>query len=163
MRILFLVVAVALAYPINGQTCTCESNFEWVKRIFEENDAGFQYIIDKKGQAAYNIHNQMMLEKVKAAKTSVECTVLLYEWLKFFRSGHVGIERLTEETPASQNASQTSQKPETWKGNIPQFEKYIETKKDADFEGIWETGNYKIGIRKEGENYVGFIIPKFLK
>ena len=159
MRFLFFItMAVILTFPANGQTCTCESNFEWVKKTFEENDAGFQYIIDKKGQAAYSIHNQLILEKVKTAKTSTECTGLLYEWLKFFRSGHIGIERLTNETTASQNVSQTNFKPETWKGKISQFEKYIETKKEADFEGIWETGNYKIGIQKEGKNYIGFII-----
>jgi len=33
MRILFFVVAIALVYPLNGQTCDCESNFVWVKRI----------------------------------------------------------------------------------------------------------------------------------
>ena len=47
---------------------------------------------------------------------------------------------------------------EKWGGNILQFEKYIETKEEADFEGIWEVANYKIGIRKEGVNYIGFII-----
>ena len=95
MRFLvFIAMVVVLASTAKGQTCTCESNFEWVKKTFEENDAGFQYIINKKGQAAYNIHNQLMLEKIRAAKTSAECTELLYEWLLFFRSGHIGIERM---------------------------------------------------------------------
>jgi len=162
MRHLFIVVAVALAYPISGQICTCESNFEWVKKTFEENDAGFQYIIDKKGQAAYNIHNQLMLEKIKAAKTSMECTGLLYEWLRFFRSGHIGIERLTNETSAQPSVPQTVNESiayESWEVDIPQFEKYIETKQESDYEGIWDiSGVYKIGIQKEGTNYVGFII-----
>ena len=162
MRLLFVLFAVALAYPINGQICTCESNFEWVKKTFEENDAGFQYIIGKKGQAAYNIHNQLMREKVKVAKTLTECTVLLNEWLKFFRSGHIGIQCLKCETSVSQNVLQTTNKTgvyETWKGNISQFEKYISEKKEADYEGIWDyNGIYKIGIKKEDTNYVGFII-----
>ena len=162
MRFLFLVVAVALVYPINGQTCNCESNFEWVKRTFEENDAGFQYIIDKKGQTAYNIHNQLMLEKIKSVKTLTECTVLLNEWLRFFRLGHIGVQCLTCETPVSQNISQTEKTTgvyETWNGNISQFEKFIREKKEADYEGIWDySGIYKIGIKKERANYVGFII-----
>ncbi|MDR0414855.1 MAG: hypothetical protein LBH84_05505, partial [Prevotellaceae bacterium] len=133
-RLFFITLAVLFACPTSGQTCTCESNFEWVKKIFEENDAGFQYIIDKKGLAAYNIHNQLTLEKIKTAKTSTECTGLLYEWLTFFRSGHIGIERLTNETSTSQNVSQATYKAEMWKGNISQFEKYISEKKDADYE-----------------------------
>ena len=161
MRFLFLItVAVVLANPVKGQTCNCESNFEWTKKTFEENDAGFQYIIDKKGQAAYNIHNQMMLEKVKSAKTSTECNGLLNEWLKFFRLGHIGIEQLINEAPVSQNISQTTNVTvnETGKIDIPKFEEYIATKEEADYEGVWLIGDYKIGIKKEGMNYNGFII-----
>ena len=128
-----------------------------MKKTFEENDAGFQYIIDKKGQAAYNIHNQLMIEKIKAAKTLTECTGLMYEWLTFFRSGHIGIERLTNETDISQMSNETNVH-ETWEVDISEFEKYISTKQEADYEGIWEITGYKIGIKKDGANYIGFII-----
>lgn len=162
MRFLIIIsVAVVLSFSANGQTCTCESNFEWVKKTFEKNDAGFQYIINKKGEAAYNIHNQLILERLKAVTTSSECTELLYDWLKFFRSGHIGIERLINETPEPKNIPQTKNEGiayETWKGDIPQFEKYINEKKVSDYEGVWETGAYKIGIIKDGTNYVGFIM-----
>ena len=161
MRILiFITMAVVFAYPAKGQTCNCESNFEWLKTTFEENDAGFQYIIDKKGQSAYNIHNQLMLEKVMTTKTLTECTALLNEWLKFFRSGHIGIESLINEPITSKNLSQPANSAEYEKLNveIPKFEEYINEKKEVDFEGIWQTGNYKIGIKKEGMNYIGFII-----
>ena len=141
----------------SGQTCSCESNFEWVKRTFEENDAGFQYVIDKKGLEAYMIHNQLMLEKIKLAKNSTECAELLNEWLKFFRSGHIGIELLSNEAFDSQTAG------ERWKVDILQFEKYISEKRDVDYEGIWELGQYKIGIQKDGENYIGFIIEPVIK
>lgn len=154
----FIVVMAFISCSVSGQTCTYESNFEWLKKTFEENDAGFQYIIDKKGESAYNIHNQMILEKVREAKSSVECTQLFYQWLKFFRSGHIGIERLIYEATSSKKSSQENSKTEMWKGNISQFEKYIGTKTETDFEGIWETGSYKIGIKKEGIDYVGFII-----
>jgi len=156
--LLFITLFVALTYSANGQTCNCESNFEWMKKTFEENDAGFQYIIDKKGQAAYDFHNQVMLEKIKSAKTLTECSGLLYEWLTFFRSGHIGIELLKNETPTPQNVPQTIQNTEMWNGNITKFEDYINAKKEPDYEGIWQIGVYKIGIQKEGANYVGFII-----
>jgi hypothetical protein len=159
MRFLvFITVAVALTYPANGQICNCESNFEWVKKTFEENDAGFQYIIDKKGQAAYNIHNQLMLENIKAAKTLTECSKLLREWSTFFRSGHFQIQLLTQEQNVSQTANNTATY-ETWEVDIPQFEKYISSKKEVDYEGIWDIGGIeKIGIKKDGMNYIGFII-----
>ena len=163
--LLFIIVAVVSACSANRQSCECESKFEWVKKTFEENDAGFQYVIDKKGQATYNIHNQLTLEKVKTAKTLTECVVVLDEWLKFFRSGHIGIQCLTCGAPASQDTSQTTNET-TWKGDISQFEKYISEKKEADLEGIffyrwanqWATGTVKIGINKEGADYVGFFM-----
>jgi hypothetical protein len=104
MRFLtFFTVTLFLLYSAIGQTCTCESNFEW---------------------------------------------------LTFFRSGHIGIEHLTNETTSSQIA----QKTEICEGDISQFEKYIDSKKEADYESIWEIGDYKIGIKKEGTNHIGFII-----
>ncbi len=149
-----IIVAVLFAGITNAQakTCTCKSNFEWVKKTFEENDAGFRYIIDKKGQRAYDIHNQLTVKKIKAAKSLTECTTALDEWLKFFRSGHIGIAQLTNEMPNKEGVL------EKWNIDIPQFEKYISKKTEADFEGIWtsESGKSKFGIKKEGENYIAF-------
>lgn len=149
-------MALILSIPSKSQTCSCESNFEWMKKTFEENDAGFQYIIDTKGQTSYDLHSKQILEKIKAAENTRECGILMNEWLLFFRSGHIGLSRLTYEplTTDSQTVSQT----EIWQGDISQFEKYIRIKTDADFEGIWEISPYKIGIKKEGINYIGFII-----
>ena len=121
MKFSFFIVAFFLVCQTYAQTCTCESNFEWVKKTFEENDAGFQYIIDKKGQAAYSIHNQLMLEKIKTAKTLTECTELLSEWLKFFRSGHIGVQQLV--------TTNNVFVPEKYKIDFSQFEKYISEKK----------------------------------
>jgi len=130
-----------------------------MKKTFEESDAGFPHIIDKKGQAAYDTHNQLITEKIKTAKTLTECAGLLYEWLMFFRSGHIGIELLTNEIDVSKK-NDTTGVYETVKIDISQFVEYLDTKEEAGYEGIWETleGMYKIGIKKEGEKYIGFII-----
>ena len=92
-----------------------------------------------------------MLEKIKEVKTSDECKKLLNEWLKFFRLGHIGIESMV------QTANETGEY-EIWEREISQFEEYITAKTEVDFEGIWETSLYKIGIEKEGANHIGFII-----
>ena len=67
--ILVILVIVVSACSADKKTCNCESNFDWVRKTIEESDAGFQYIIDKKGQEAYNVHNQKMTEKVKTTET----------------------------------------------------------------------------------------------
>ena len=145
-----------------GQNCNCQKNFEWVKKTFEENDAGFQYVIDKKGKQAYANHNSVYLQKVKSAQTTLECTKVLYEWMTFFRTGHLGIGIIekADKTSNNQNSSNSKadEKWETLNIDLPKFEQYLNSKKDVDYEGIWELKPYKIGIKREGHNYIGFII-----
>lgn len=160
MRILFFILlSVLISSTAYSQTknCNCKSNFEWMKKTFEENDAGFQYIIDKKGQAAYDIHNQLISKKIKSAKTLFDCSDIMNEWLKFFRSGHIGIVSLNIKTPNSQPTSKKAEN-KTWNVDIKQFEKYISEKTEVDFEGIWTFGSEtkKVGIKKEGEDFVAF-------
>ncbi|MDO4764162.1 MAG: S41 family peptidase [Flavobacteriaceae bacterium] len=138
-----------------GQDCTCESNFQWVKKTFEENDAGFQYIIDQKGKEAYEAHNQKFLQKFKNIKTDLECTSNLYEWLRFFRSGHIGISNLVYFNPKENNFKVSEEKVNI---SLKEFQKYLAKKQDADLEGVWEISPYKIGIQKIGSQYKGFII-----
>jgi hypothetical protein len=157
-----LSLALLLAFTGKAQDCDCEKNFAWVKTTFEENDAGFRYAVEAKGEQAYQDHNKRMLEKVKAAKTISECTPVLYEWLTFFRSGHIAIlpkQHVTSTTSTTASASQASFDDwETLKVDVPKFEKYLEKKKEHDYEGIWATEPYRIGIKKVKDSYVGFII-----
>ncbi|GAB3822332.1 hypothetical protein GCM10028895_26540 [Pontibacter rugosus] len=83
IRIPFILLLLLSANFAYAQTCDCESNFEWVKKTFEENDAGFRYALEQKGTQAYEDHNKRTLAKVKAAKSLSDCTPVLYEWLKF--------------------------------------------------------------------------------
>ncbi len=154
--LLLLLFMTALSF---GQTCTCQVNYEWVKKTFEENDAGYQYALKMKGEQAYADHNKRILDKVQTAKTLAECTPILFEWLKFFRSGHIAI-RLNQQVPPS-NAS-ASENPfsdwETYSMKVEDFKKYLDKKNVSAYEGIWESPPYTIGIKKEGEQYIGFII-----
>lgn len=69
-----------------GQECNCVENFEWVKKTFEENDAGFEYSLKIKGKQTYEEHNEIILGKVKSVDNLNECRAVLFEWLQFFRS-----------------------------------------------------------------------------
>lgn len=161
-KLYFLLIATLITCSLaKAQTCNCETNFEWVKKTFEENDAGFKYVIDSKGKQAYEDHNKRILEKIKSAKTLAECTPILYEWLTFFRSGHIAI-RLKNQgsnnTPAPAAAEKQFPDWETLAVELESFKSYLKNKKEADYEGIWETPPYKIGIKKVNSEYVGFII-----
>lgn len=154
--VLFFTTSISLA-----QNCDCESNFEWVKKTFEENDAGFEYALKQKGNQAYADHNKRFTEKVKSVKNLQECESVLYEWLTFFRSGHIGINLIEQQESSStepQNKDSNFLDWEVYSIDIEDFKKYLDNKKTTDFEGVWESKPYKIGIKKEANQYLGFII-----
>ena len=74
---------------IYAQKCDCESIFNWTKKTFEQNDAGFQYILDKKGSKAYRVHNQIIKERIIQVNTAVKCEKVIRDWLGFFRKSHI--------------------------------------------------------------------------
>jgi hypothetical protein len=144
--------------------CDCESNFAWVKKTFEENDAGFQYVLDKKGKEAYNLHNKAIEERIKSAKEVSACRDIMADWLTFFRKDNQHLQisifpgTVIKETFSPVSVLQMSPDWETIEVDTVEFKDYLQQKKDIDFEGIWDLGKYKCGIKKEGDNYIGFII-----
>lgn len=157
-----LIVALIGSRLAKAQTCNCETNFEWVKKTFEENDAGFKYALDNKGRQAYEDHNKRILAKIKEAKTLTDCTPILYEWLTFFRSGHIAIRLKNQGNNNTNPAPAVAEKQfpdwETLAVEVESFKTYLKNKKETDYEGIWESAPYKIGIKKVNNEYVGFII-----
>lgn len=144
-----------------AQNCDCENNFQWVKKTFEENDAGFQYAIDIKGKKAYDAHNQEFLNKIKNVKNKFQCSQTIYEWLKFFRNGHFAITNNEYLDPNEDNEIASAKQNSKWETvsiNQKNFESYLATKRTEDIEGIWETDPYLIGIKKFKNDYKGFII-----
>ncbi len=154
-----LLAALCLFNTAVAQTCDCESNFEWVKKTFEENDAGFEYVLERKGSQAYEDHNKRTLEQIRNTQNLQDCASVLYDWLEFFRSGHISI-TLTA-TPQQQATVALQQDFSNWEQfhiNLPEFEKQLKKKKNHDLEGIWETEPYKIAIRKKDNQYIGAIV-----
>jgi peptidase S41-like protein len=156
-----------LIFPlfVIAQDCDCLSNFNWVKKTFEENDAGFLYVIENKGKKAYEKHNEVFYQKAKQIASPLECTQTLYNWLTFFRSGHIAIiptnnnqSQQTEEKPDENEILKRFEDWEKFEINVVEFEKFLESKTNIDFEGIWISGSYKIGIKKVEQEYIGFII-----
>ncbi len=171
MKKLSLFIIVVLISSISyAQNCDCSSNLKWLIETFEKNDAGFRYIIDKKGENAYLIHNEVFKEKASKINNKTECLKLLNDWTEFFRKNHLQIV-LNENTNTSNDQKELSKKEiiKLYKGS-PKFEikekefnKYIERLKNKNnFEGVWISQPYIIGIIKDKNNskrdYAGFIL-----
>ena len=161
-----LIALVVTPYFLTAQdTCSCLDNLNWVITTFSENDAGFQYALQQKGEAAYLQHNEAFRKRAKSISSMQKCRPFLYEWLTFFRAGHMGIQNLSVSTSADSEAPSDDEIRARFKdapaytGSISEFEQYIESLgENAGYEGIWMSGNYTIGIKREGSKYLGFII-----
>ena len=165
-----LLVCCCFPIWIYGQKCDCKSTFEWMKQIIEENDAGFSIGLEAKGQQAYQQHNKQYVKVVKKLKDSQECAQVLDEWYRFFRSGHKFIVP-TEPSSPSTSANRetlltdsaiiaTYQDQERLEVDLEEFSSYLSNKSEQDLEGVWKflPEPYLTGIKKVGEEYVGFII-----
>lgn len=88
-KYLFTLIITLISIKASAQNCDCNAIYQWTKQTFEENDAGYSYIIDKKGQQAYDLHNQITTTKIKKIKDPLACEAAIKDWLSFFRLAHV--------------------------------------------------------------------------
>lgn len=171
-KTLLFILFVQITYNVFSQDCNCSSNLEWLIETFENNDAGFQYIVDKKGENTYQAHNKLFREKASDINDLNECHKTLNEWTDFFRKSHLDVQLLqqSEQQRGQQNNKLTDKeiiekysKSEIFEISKKKFEKHIKRLKEKTFfEGIWILEPYTIGIIKDKSNpkreYVGFII-----
>lgn len=154
-----MVLLVFVSFFAAAQECNCTQNFEWVKNTFEHNDAGFAYIIEQKGEQAYADHNARILAKVQSAESFNDCAPILYEWLTFFRSGHISI--WPTDAHSQQQESAVNSDPSQWESidvDVESFNAHLLSLSEPGFEGIWEMPSYTVGVKRFGEEYVGFIL-----
>lgn len=65
-----------------------EKEFEWIVKIFSENDAGFPQVIEKKGVEDYNSFTDRVREEIKKADCRDDFFACITKWLQYFRKGH---------------------------------------------------------------------------
>ena len=163
MKQITFLILIIFPFVLFGQDCDCKTNFEWLKKTFTENDAGFTYAIENIDKVLYKNHNKQFEEKVKSVTNSDECLELMESWLNFFRKGHLVIRKNTENEKSNSQQSEEEIKNQfkDWEKveiTLKDFNNYIKSKKELDYEGIWVSGPYEIGIKRIGKQYIGFVI-----
>jgi len=163
MKNYLFIISIVLPQFLFSQNCDCVSNFKWVKEIFEENDAGFSYALEVNGVSAYEDHNSLFVNRLQKVKDQSECLVILNEWLSFFRSGHLRLRPLNQESDLESNLSDTSiidryKDSPSLDINLNEFENYLRDKEKIDYEGIWISEPYKLGVKKINHTFIGFVI-----
>ncbi|RFM31126.1 S41 family peptidase [Chitinophaga silvisoli] len=153
MKSIFLVpLFVLIAAGAYAQQCNCKTSFEWVRKTFEENDAGYAHILKQKGQDAYNMHNQLTLDRVKNTTNLDSCIGYLQDWVRFFRTDHFRFTK-TASAPAPPEFKIIHDS----KFSAAQFKQYLDKSTDS-IEGIWESPDYTIAVRKQNNSYTGTVI-----
>lgn len=155
MQKLILTLLLFLPLSLLSQNCDCESNLNWVRKTFEENDAGFEYALAKKGTERYKKHNATFTEKANKISSITECEKLVQEWLSFFRKGHKGFSIINNVNGPN---IQTREHETISSINPEKFKKYLLSKKEMDYEGVWESEPYTVAIKKIDETYKAVVI-----
>ncbi len=154
----FTLLFGLIAYYSFSQNCDCKQYYEWLKKTFEENDAGFVHTVQNKGKESYSFHNKYISEKVAVANDLKNCVEVLKQWLSFFRKFHIGLFA----TPKTVPSNIIPAEPIAFKGKsakeINKLVQAINKKTVGSIEGIWKTGPYTILVTKEKEHYVGYIL-----
>lgn len=157
---LFLGLFIGI-YKSYSQNCNCPELLDWMSKTFEKNDAGFQYIIDKKGKDDYEKHNALITQKAKGALNLIDCRSVLYDWLHYFRPGHISL-LIKDEVLLGKEVRAKYKNERTINLTEQELISILEKKKNKDaIEGIWSNGRYRVGIiadEKSLKKFIGFII-----
>lgn len=98
----FTLLILLFTLKATAQNCDCKAVLNWTKQTFEENDAGYNYIVETKGPQAYELHNQLTASKIKKIKDPIACEAAIKDWLSFFRNAHVDF-RFTQNKNSQHN------------------------------------------------------------
>ncbi len=149
---LILLYILCCISTLKSQTCNCSATFDWMVNTFEKNDAGFKYVIDKKGEDEYKKLTLKLRDKAVRITKAGDCRDLMEEWQGFFRSGHIFIALKDPGSPAGKEPSENEIR-ERYKNektidlSTEQLILKLEKKTNKDIiEGIWAYNNYTVGI-----------------
>ncbi len=99
------------------------------------------------------------MNKAKSATDLADCATIIFHWTKFFRSGHIGFQdfQYVPDEKILEEKREQYKNAEKLDVNLADFQDYLKNKKEIDYEGIWKEENFTVGIKKIGNEYIGFI------
>lgn len=143
---------------LRAQPCHCNEQFVWLKKTFEENDAGFVSTLEKKGKESYELHNHLIAQKASSITDAAECAEILNSWLQFFRKNHIGLFLTSSETADKSTVTPGKTFNSISEKKLQQLRASVEENPITSLSGIWKTGGYSILFQEEKEYFVGYII-----
>ncbi|MDP3557585.1 MAG: S41 family peptidase [Bacteroidota bacterium] len=165
-KLFTLFTIIMFVFNASAQECNCSESFDWMVNTFEKNDAGFQYVIDKKGEDEYKKHTALYKEKAKGITNLNDCQAIMYGWLRYFRPGHIFVNIKESgkngKEPSDEEIRLQYKNAKTIDLTEKQLINSLEKKHNKNpIEGVWSNGDYSIGIiseEKSSKNFTAFII-----
>lgn len=148
-KIIVINLAFFFLTVCKAQTvCNCKQAMEQLIQKVETEYPGFK---DKtKDKLLYTSFKENLL--IKAQNTPDSNSIeLLRSYIAFFKDGHISL------SPSKQNIQQVKKTDLMVAISSEDFQKRISKTTDP-LEGIWKSGNYKVGIVRLNNEYQGFII-----
>lgn len=164
LRPSLFAATLLLSTALHAQSCDCPSTFDWMVTTFEQNDAGFQLVVDRKGEADYAKHTELLREEAASATDLMSCSQLLNDWLRWFRRGHIGIGP-TEQAQKAQppaNTPAAAPTPMSTGRTVKLTEAELVKRfgkagaKRHPLEGVWTMGPYRVGIVQQAADSTRF-------
>lgn len=87
--LLYSLLILFVAGDLAGQPCSCREQLDFVIRKVEQNYAGFADKVHPATASVYAAHTSATREKAAGVSSVDSCLLLLKEWVRFFRDGHL--------------------------------------------------------------------------
>ncbi|SUX48769.1 hypothetical protein [Chryseobacterium indoltheticum] len=143
------------SFSAQSKECDCKGNFKWLTETFEKNDAGYNYILEEKGEETYQNHKRNISSRIKSITSKEECVEIMRDYLLYFRKAHFSISGGSNTITQGSNNTENS-----WKRiSLTRDHVMNSTSHNKNgMDGIWKVGAYEIGILNDGHQYNGVIL-----
>ena len=160
--LLLMLLAVSAAAQTTPATCTCRQDFEQMRQLIATNYAGYRDKVTPATQPRLDSLTALVRARADTVRAA-NCGVVLYQWLTFFRDGHLALRN--DQVPTLDSAAIRARYAATER--LPwtraSFRAYLDdpTRPKQPLEGIWrDAGNdYAVGlVATPDARYQGFVL-----
>jgi len=147
--IMALLIILGSQVTVAQSDCDCSKTLKQLIFKVENEYPGFgAYSKDTLAYISFKNHWLDLSE----SRNETNCFDILHGYAKYFKRSHLSI---VQKKSNSENSGVNVV--DTIDIDLENFQKYIKNSADV-FEGIWTSGNYKVGILKKDQGYIAFII-----
>lgn len=90
MRFILATVLSALSLQTFAQTCDCEKEFLYIKKVIEQNFAGYPDRVKSLGKKVYQQKIKLLQRQTHNKFASDNCPLIIDQYLGLFKSNHLG-------------------------------------------------------------------------